>query len=80
MIPTATSGLPVALLDVLPRMRTSSRFESGRRLLALVAMGRLAQGDDRPDPDQLMLAAREAEAEAEEALHRFDEILAKLNV
>jgi len=46
--------------------------------------GRFVKGrvDDRPEPDPLMLAARQAEAEAEavEALGRFDEILAKLNV
>lgn len=35
---------------------------------------------DRPEPYQLMRIAREAEAKAAEALDRFDEILAKLNV
>lgn len=44
--------------------------------------GRFVKGPvyDRPEPDQLMLAARQAEAEAVEALGRFYEILAKLNV
>lgn len=46
MISTTTSILPDALVDILPRMRAFGRFDGGRRLLALVALGKLAQRDE----------------------------------
>lgn len=46
MTPTAPSGLPVALQDILPKMRTFGRFDGGRRLLALVALGKLAEREE----------------------------------
>lgn len=43
MIPTVKPDLPEGLIDFLPRMRAFDRFDGGRRLMALVALGKLAQ-------------------------------------